>query len=571
MRTSTLYLCTVFLLAAGCGSEVEAASSTETQEVPAVETAAAATGVASGAVSDGSKTMSRAVLEDKLRGGWAGQMIGVSFGFPTEFRYLARTIPEEELPTWTPDMVSESLRQDDLYVDMTFFAVIDELGINASTTDFGAAFRDTQYPLWHANYAARRALRRGVPAELTGTHAVNPHVNDIDFQIEADFIGLLTPGMPQTAVNLSERVGRVMNDGDGLLGGVFVAGLYSAAFFNDDPKQIVESALALLPPHSDYARIIVDTLTWASHNPDDWLATWQQLQDNYATKDVCPAGAGSDFNIDAHLNGAYIVLGLLYGDSDFEKTMKIATQAGQDSDCNPASAVGVLGVMMGYSNIPEKYKSGIPAIAQEKFLFTNYSYEDIVTRNLAHIEQLVIANGGAVSPAGLNIPIQSPIRAQVNLFGLDRSGHVHKRLSAVDPRVQRHGDWVVLEGTRGGILYQYLSSATAGASVEIDFDGSGIALTAKHEAQGGTVKVWLDGVDQGVFDTFSEETDGTRYNDKWSESLFHRHGLTDEPHTLRVEVLGQPYRRKNPDGREVESLGTNIMLQNVVVYQGGKL
>ena len=32
------------------------------------------------------RRMSRAVLEDKVRGGWAGQMIGVAFGAPTEFQ-----------------------------------------------------------------------------------------------------------------------------------------------------------------------------------------------------------------------------------------------------------------------------------------------------------------------------------------------------------------------------------------------------------------------------------------------------------------------------------------------------
>ena len=31
--------------------------------------------------------LSRPVLEDKIRGGWAGQMIGVAYGAPTEFRW----------------------------------------------------------------------------------------------------------------------------------------------------------------------------------------------------------------------------------------------------------------------------------------------------------------------------------------------------------------------------------------------------------------------------------------------------------------------------------------------------
>jgi hypothetical protein len=49
-------------------------------------------------------------------------MIGVSFGAPTEFRYREQ-IFEGEFPKWTPERVSNSLNQDDLYVDMTFAKV----------------------------------------------------------------------------------------------------------------------------------------------------------------------------------------------------------------------------------------------------------------------------------------------------------------------------------------------------------------------------------------------------------------------------------------------------------------
>ena len=41
------------------------------------------------------------VLEDKIRGGWAGQMIGVTYGAPTEFQYLERLVPEEDIPAWS--------------------------------------------------------------------------------------------------------------------------------------------------------------------------------------------------------------------------------------------------------------------------------------------------------------------------------------------------------------------------------------------------------------------------------------------------------------------------------------
>src|SRR5690349_5228638 len=111
------------------------------------------------------KSISLDELRDKIEGGWAGQMIGVSFGAPTEFRYREKII-EGSLPEWKPERITNSLNQDDLYVDMTFAKVLDDKGLNATTEDFGAMFKDAQYALWHANLSARRNLKRGVPAKL---------------------------------------------------------------------------------------------------------------------------------------------------------------------------------------------------------------------------------------------------------------------------------------------------------------------------------------------------------------------------------------------------------------------
>ena len=43
------------------------------------------------------KTISLVDLRDKIEGGWAGQMIGVSFGAPTEFRYREKIIEGDSL------------------------------------------------------------------------------------------------------------------------------------------------------------------------------------------------------------------------------------------------------------------------------------------------------------------------------------------------------------------------------------------------------------------------------------------------------------------------------------------
>ena len=58
-------------------------------------------------------------------------MIGVAYGAPTEFRSNGK-INESELQ-WTPDMIENTIHQDDLYVEMTFAEVMDRVGLDATT------------------------------------------------------------------------------------------------------------------------------------------------------------------------------------------------------------------------------------------------------------------------------------------------------------------------------------------------------------------------------------------------------------------------------------------------------
>ena len=63
-------------------------------------------------------------------------------------------------------------------------------------------------------------------------------------------------------------------------------------------------------------------------------------------------------DLDVKINGAYITLGLLYGQGDVRDTLIIATRAGQDSECNPSSALGMLGVVLGYDVVARAGRAG---------------------------------------------------------------------------------------------------------------------------------------------------------------------------------------------------------------------
>lgn len=499
----------------------------------------------------GYRRLPSAELRDRIEGGWAGQMIGVSFGAPTEFRSLAK-INEGELPKWTPGRVSNSLNQDDLYVDMTFAKVLDDKGLNATSEDFGNMFRDARYHLWHANLAARRNLRRGIPATESGMPKYNAHADDIDFQIESDFIGLMSPGLYQSAADIAWRAGRVMNYGDGIYGGIFVAAMYAAAFVENDPRRVVETGLACLPPQSKYAQLISDVLQWSKQYPGDWKKVWQLLENKWDKDDVCPEGALRPFNIDAKLNGAYIALGLLHGGKDFGKSIEIATRSGQDSDCNPASTGGILGVMLGYKAIPEQWKSGIPEIADKKFSYTDFSFRTIVESSYRQALALIQKTGGRQEGDTLLVKTQKPAPAKYESWN---PGRPVERIASTDPRWQWKGTWQVQAApprdTRGRTALRFTDAK--GAEASISFEGTGAIVTGPYLTDGGKLDVYLDGKLVRTVDVYCDEN-----SIRVGEAVWHTFGLKNGKHTVRLLVRGEPY---------AQSGGSKVSIQDLVVFR----
>lgn len=492
------------------------------------------------------RRLSRHALADKIRGGWAGQMIGVSFGAPTEFKSNGKII-EGEIK-WQPDNVSNAIGQDDLYVEMTFAKVMDDIGLDATSEQYGAAFKDSKYRLWHANAGARRLLNRGINAPLSGHPKYNIHANDIDFQIESDFIGMMTPGLPQEANKFADRVGRVMNYGDGLYGGMFFSGMYAAAFFESDPRKVVEAGLASIPAESGYAKIIRDVLQWSAQHPDDWKRAWRLIEEKWDRNDPCTDGALVPFNIDARLNGAYVALGLLYGQGDFTKTLDVSTRAGQDSDCNPSSAAGVLGVMLGYERIPDHWKAGIPKLADTKFEFTDYSFNSITESTVQRALKVIEKAGGKISDAAVVIPYQAPKAPKLEQWD---PGIPDKLIQAADAAWSWQGTW---SDERSGKDKQQVTgraASGAGAEASLTFDGVAVALVGPMNQAGGRADVYLDGKKAGEVDAYIVER--TYDNDLW-----HAYDLKPGRHALKVVMR---------DDADARATGKRIVIQRAITYR----
>jgi len=452
-------------------------------------------------------------LKDKIKGGWAGQTIGVTFGGPYEFRFNGTFIGDYQRLTWydgylKKTMVDNPGLYDDLYMDLTFVDVIEKNGLDAPLDSFAHAFANAGYMLWHANQAARYNILNGVAANKSGYWMNNPHADCIDYQIESDFAGLMSPCMPNTASAISDKVGHIMNYGDGWYGGVFVGAMYSLAFVLADIKHIVTEALKCIPQKSDFFQCINDVIHWQEAYPGDWKRTWFEVQKKWTDEVGCPDGVFAPFNIDAKVNAAYVVIGLLYGNGDFTKTLEITTRCGQDADCNPSTAGGILGTFLGYDHIPPYWKQGLKEAEDIKFKYTTISLSDVYEMGYRQALQNIQKNGGSINGNKISVPVQKPVTVKLE-----------KSFPDLYPKEKKMVSW---------------SAATN--EINFDYIGTGFVLkgeAAKWDDHSGFVihaELYVDGKKTETFSLPASFT--TRRHE-----LCWKYDLPEGNHTISVKFL----------------------------------
>lgn len=347
-----------------------------------------------------SRKMLMSEYVDKMKAGWIGQMAGVGWGAPTEFKFKGKIIPMDKMPKWDPKKINQ-FRQDDIYVEMTFLQTLEDHGFDVTIRQAGIDFACSGYNLWHANKAGRNNLRKGIAPPDSSHPRFNKCADDIDYQIESDYSGLIAPGMPQLSIELGEKFGRLMNYGDGMYAGQFIGAMYAEAFFESNPVKIIKVALKSIPQESQYAEMVRDMLKWYDDEPDDWQKVWLKVEKKYHENPAythlkCShPGAVNKFSINAKLNGSYILMGLLYGKGDLDQTIIISTRCGQDSDCNPANAGGILFTTIGLNNLPKRFTSKLDT--KGKFSHTRYDFPGLVEVSKKLVRQAVVRSGGKIN------------------------------------------------------------------------------------------------------------------------------------------------------------------------------
>ena len=122
---------------------------------------------------------------------------------------------------------------------------------------------------------------------------------------------------------------------------MFVAAMIAAALTTTNVRKIIKLGLSEVPAKCRLAGAIKDVLKW-SPKGDSWQATHDLIMEKY----------GHYNRVHTINNAAIVVMALLHGEGDFEKTISISVMGGLDTDCNGATAGSIVGAMLGASKLP---------------------------------------------------------------------------------------------------------------------------------------------------------------------------------------------------------------------------
>jgi ADP-ribosylglycohydrolase len=310
---------------------------------------------------------------ERVYAGVLGKIIGVYLGRPFEqwtFREIEGRLGEIDgyvsgHRAIAPDKRDNPLviSDDDISGTFTFLRALEDYGPDVTPEQIGRAWlnyvveeRTTHW--WggvgvSAEHTVFLALKDGVRAPESGSAARNGTVlsEQIGAQIFIDGWAMACPADPERAADLARRAASVSHDGEAVLAAQVIAALEAQAFVESDLDALLDGAVALIPHDSVIARAIDDIRGWHAAEPD-WRGARARIEEHYGYdryRGLCHVVP----------NHALIVMALLYGGGNFDRSLTIVNTSGWDTDCNSGNLGCLLGIRNGLAGIGAQWRDPV--------------------------------------------------------------------------------------------------------------------------------------------------------------------------------------------------------------------
>ena len=288
----------------------------------------------------GRSLMNREEYRDKVLGCWTGKNIGGTLGAPMEGKRELF-----DVTGYTQDLKGNPAPNDDLDLQLVWLRAIEDRGLyNLNERILGEYWLRFITGPWNEYGIGKFNMINGLLPPLSGSCNNGQWKNSNGAWIRSEIWACLFPGEPDEVAPFAWIDACVDHADDGIYAEIFTATLEAAAFVESDIGKLIGIALARIPADSRVARSVGIALAEFEAG-SDWKAARERI-----VEDSCDLGW-----FQAPANVAFTVVGLLWGKGDFGRSICIAVNCGDDTDCTGATCGAVLGIILGRSGIPQKW------------------------------------------------------------------------------------------------------------------------------------------------------------------------------------------------------------------------
>lgn len=275
---------------------------------------------------------------DKVRGCWAGKNIGGTLGAPME-----GNMAMNDVTFYTQELNGVPAPNDDLDLQLIWLAAVEIHGLDAITPRLLGEYWDHSVIAPCSEYAVcKMNINNGVMPPLSGAINNERYKYGNGAWIRSEIWACLCPGAPDEAIKYAYIDSCADHCEEGIWAEMFTAALQSAAFVENDIRKLIEIALSKIPADSKLAaavKLVIDSY--------DGGKPWNETRE-LLVHDFEPIYR-------AAVNIGFMIIGLLYGEGDFDKSICRAVNCGDDTDCTAATVGALFGIIKGRKGIPQRW------------------------------------------------------------------------------------------------------------------------------------------------------------------------------------------------------------------------
>ncbi len=284
-----------------------------------------------------------AEFRDKVYACWLGKNIGGTLGVPVEGQREMH-----EFTFYTP-VPTHPLANDDLDLQLLWLKAMQERGPRIDARILAQYWQKYVPVDWNEYGVGKMNVRDGFWPPVSGQFRNKQWRDSNGAWIRSEIWACLAPGCPALAARYAYEDACVDHGAaEGTYAELFTASVESAAFVEHDRDKLIAIGLTFIPEDSALAKSI--------HAAMD--AHRKGLDFKAARQAVVEASKSTGWFM-APQNVAFTILGWLYGDGDFGKSICAAVNCGDDTDCTGATLGSILGIIHGSKWIPDNWRKPI--------------------------------------------------------------------------------------------------------------------------------------------------------------------------------------------------------------------